>query len=209
MQRIQWLEGTGNQWIETGLHLDSDSSIESVLSVEDTGTQFIFGVYGGNKAFTLAGAQSGKYIHDFGSGNRISSTNNVQVGVFVKLAVLQKAFFVNDVREGANSVSFSAGSESALLFGWNRILLDGTKQGGKVRIASCKITGADGSRDFEPVRVANVGYLYDRVTRTLFGNAGSGAFICGPNGSYQQGGGRWLLLCRSSRDRCSSERRAA
>lgn len=36
-------------------------------------------------------------------------------------------------------------------------------------------------RDFIPVRVGSVGYLYDRVTQQLFGNAGTGAFVLGPD----------------------------
>lgn len=32
-----------------------------------------------------------------------------------------------------------------------------------------------------PVRVGDVGYLYDRVSGQLFGNAGTGAFIVGPD----------------------------
>ena len=36
-------------------------------------------------------------------------------------------------------------------------------------------------RDFIPVRVGQVGYMYDRVTRKLFGNSGTGSFIVGPD----------------------------
>ena len=40
-------------------------------------------------------------------------------------------------------------------------------------------------RDIAPVRVGSgssaVGYLYDRVSGELFGNAGMGAFVLGPD----------------------------
>lgn len=36
-------------------------------------------------------------------------------------------------------------------------------------------------RDFIPVRVGNVGYMYDEVSGQLFGNAGTGEFILGPD----------------------------
>jgi hypothetical protein len=36
-------------------------------------------------------------------------------------------------------------------------------------------------RDFIPVRVGNVGYMYDKVSKQLFGNQGTGAFILGPD----------------------------
>ena len=36
-------------------------------------------------------------------------------------------------------------------------------------------------RDLIPVRVGNVGYMYDKVSGKLFGNAGTGSFILGPD----------------------------
>ena len=48
-------------------------------------------------------------------------------------------------------------------------------------------------RDFIPVRVGSgssaVGYMYDRVSGQLFGNAGTGAFVIGPDASAANGGG--------------------
>jgi hypothetical protein len=35
--------------------------------------------------------------------------------------------------------------------------------------------------DFIPVRKGTVGYMYDRVSGKLFGNAGSGDFVLGPD----------------------------
>ena len=35
--------------------------------------------------------------------------------------------------------------------------------------------------DFIPVRVGDIGYLYDRMSGQLFGNQGTGAFIIGPD----------------------------
>ena len=42
----------------------------------------------------------------------------------------------------------------------------------------------DGStlvRDFIPVRIGQTGYLFDKVSRQLFGNSGTGNFILGPD----------------------------
>ena len=35
--------------------------------------------------------------------------------------------------------------------------------------------------DLLPVRKGNIGYMYDRVSGELFGNAGTGDFIIGPD----------------------------
>lgn len=36
-------------------------------------------------------------------------------------------------------------------------------------------------RDFVPCRIGTTGYLYDRVSQTLFGNIGTGDFVLGPD----------------------------
>lgn len=50
------------------------------------------------------------------------------------------------------------------------------------KLYNCKIF-IDGSivRDYITVRVGTVGYMYDRVSGQLFGNAGTGDFILGPD----------------------------
>ena len=51
-------------------------------------------------------------------------------------------------------------------------------------------------RDFVPVRKGTVGYLYDRVSGKLFGNAGTGDFVLGPDvvpvEYLQSSGTQWI-----------------
>jgi len=35
--------------------------------------------------------------------------------------------------------------------------------------------------DLIPVRVGQVGYMYDKISNKLFGNSGTGSFILGPD----------------------------
>ena len=57
-----------------------------------------------------------------------------------------------------------------------------TSFGYDAKISDCKIYAADVLvRDFIPVRVGQVGYMYDKVSGQLFGNAGTGDFIVGPD----------------------------
>lgn len=50
------------------------------------------------------------------------------------------------------------------------------------QMKQCSIkTGNNALLDLIPVRVGNVGYMYDNVSGRLFGNAGSGSFILGPD----------------------------
>ncbi len=61
-----------------------------------------------------------------------------------------------------------------LLFAWNQ---NGTITYGKYKVSYLQIY-SNGAlvRDFIPVRKGTVGYLYDRVSGELFGDAGTGAF---------------------------------
>lgn len=53
------------------------------------------------------------------------------------------------------------------------------------RIFYCKITiGGEIVRDFIPVRVGQVGYMYDKISGQLFGNTGTGDFILGHDIPY-------------------------
>lgn len=58
------------------------------------------------------------------------------------------------------------------------------------QIGSCKLYCDDVLvRDLIPVRVGDVGYMYDKVSGQLFGNAGTGAFILGADAVSVNGGG--------------------
>lgn len=50
------------------------------------------------------------------------------------------------------------------------------------RFYACQIwDGQTLVRDFVPCRIGTTGYLYDRVSQTLFGNIGTGDFTLGPD----------------------------
>lgn len=53
---------------------------------------------------------------------------------------------------------------------------------GRCRISYLQIINTSTDKivlDLIPVRVGNVGYMYDRVSRKLFGNTGTGDFAIG------------------------------
>ena len=53
----------------------------------------------------------------------------------------------------------------------------------KSAISYCKMWDKEDRlmADFIPVRVGDVGYMYDRISGQLFGNAGTGSFVIGPD----------------------------
>jgi len=178
---VEYLESTGTQWIDTGLHLNASSSFAARLAVTASGTQFVFGAYANrNGQFAVAAASSGKWIFDCGM-NRVSSTSPVSIGTITDIEAKNKDLFINGVLQGTSTDTPGNTAATALLFGWDRTVHDGTKQGGKMKIYSASATGVEGSRDYIPVRVGTTGYLFDRVSGQLCGNAGTGDFTIGPD----------------------------
>ena len=68
----------------------------------------------------------------------------------------------SSTRSTVNNNGSPRASQSGIRFYWAKIYSGGTLV-----------------RDFIPVRKNGVGYLYDKVSGTLFGNAGSGSFTYG------------------------------
>ena len=79
----------------------------------------------------------------------------------------------------SGSPTFNPGSMWAFAINKGNYL---TYEIARLRIYGLKITkGSTLVRDYIPVRVGTVGYLYDRVSGQLFGNAGTGDFVLGPD----------------------------
>lgn len=72
-----------------------------------------------------------------------------------------------------NRQSFAANTQSIRLF-------KGRNNRTTIKMYSAKIYDGDTLKgDFVPVRIGQVGYMYDKVSGQLFGNAGTGNFILG------------------------------
>ena len=54
---------------------------------------------------------------------------------------------------------------------------------GSMRIYYCNITNSVKSMQLIPVRVGQVGYLYDKISKKFFANKGTGDFVLGPDKS--------------------------
>lgn len=182
---VEYLESTGTQWIDTGVV--GNGSYKYTLYVDD----YFNRQHGGQWVF----------------GSRISSSNG-QVGFFVngndyKLYLAygssQRIFDLCTTYQNSCEVTISDGifrvgnkshTYSVSSFSNNRnIALFALNNNGSIyamrniRIGYFRIENEVGVllRDFIPVRVGQVGYVYDRVSGQLFGNAGTGAFIVGPD----------------------------
>lgn len=182
---VEYLESTGTQYIDTGVV--GNGAYKYTLYVDDY--------------FNLQ--HGGQWLF----GSRIGY-NNAQIGLFVNgndykvyfpYANTTKVFDLCTTYQNSCEVTIGSGilrigdkshTYSVSSFSNNRnIALFALNNNGNIlamrniRIGYFRIENEMGVllRDFIPVRVGQVGYMFDRVSKQLFGNAGTGAFVVGPD----------------------------
>lgn len=86
------------------------------------------------------------------------------------------------IKVGSTTHTFTAktftSSYNVILFGLNN---GGSLVRGSSKIGKTFITDGTTTLDLIPVRVGTVGYMYDKISGQLIGNAGTGSFILGPD----------------------------
>lgn len=188
---VAYLESTGTQWIDTGIvptnsHGFSISCALNGVSATSYNSRAI-GVHQVNVRWLFSLQISGGNNTFFGWNTAMSN-----LGGYSNLQTVEASLnFMNDrkaILDGSVKASdlgnLGAFSRTAYLFANNR---DASGEMFLGRIFSCKISNVgDVVRDFIPVRFTNTlgqseGAMYDRVSGQLFRNAGTGAFVIGPD----------------------------
>jgi hypothetical protein len=169
---IEYLESTGTQWIDTGIV--PSATIDIVGNYCNNGTTGYFGywgTYGGG--YTLE-HQNNAVITNVGQINYTLGNN------FADITFTGSTLYVNGSQVGTVERGTGSTSHTIPIF---CLKINGTTAWlSSMKLSSFKIY--DGSvvvRDFIPVRVGQTGYLYDRVSKTLFSNRGTGDFVLGPD----------------------------
>lgn len=156
------------------LYVEPTNTVDSYLCGmrKDSGnTRFIIG-YTNNNAYYGWGAYNGSLTNTFTKGELSLNYLNSR-----RFKVKQEGG--TELQSNTFSTLPFSTTLTIFLFGYNRY---GSFIGASQHLYACKISqGSDIIRDFTPVRVGTVGYMYDRVSGQLFGNAGTGAFILGPD----------------------------
>ena len=183
---VEFLESTGTQWIDTGCRATGSLFWEIVAEATQT-TQQRMGAIQITPTIIrnhISIPESSNELSNIGYNTSIgkSSIANISgVHAFRLYAASGTVkFSVNGVDSGftAQQEDFDIGANFYLFARNNKT---------DISLSSMRIYGAKffvGStlvRDFQPVRKNGVGYLSDKVSGQLFGNAGTGAFTIGPD----------------------------
>ena len=175
---IEYLESSGTQYIDTGVVPKTTLSVKikyNILQLTAGRNIGIFGCVVSNKGM-FSGVAAQHYF--------INRTDHYLESIPYALNTVQEEEYINNamIRDGVTYTTspIVANNIPILLFGRNA---SGTVE----RIGSLRIyyfTLYDNGvlvRNLIPVRVGTTGYLYDKVSGKLFGNAGTGELILGPD----------------------------
>lgn len=168
---VEYLQSTGTQVIDSGIVGNLNTEIEVGFKTTSTMARAIAGSRGNNtNDINLYVDISGTMR--FGNKNTVYSFSpNTSYTIIAN----KTAFTINGTAKAINATNTFETPSNLFIFG------NQNGQGAFI-LYYIKIY-KDGYlvRDFIPVRVGQVGYMYDKVSGQLFGNAGTGAFILGPD----------------------------
>lgn len=186
---VEYLESNtttgGRAFVDTGIKVDNNVTFDIKANVQTAYDCFIIGGRTGynNKQLCVTLDFTNGNVN-WGYGNKTVTWSSLSTGDFTLYnSVTPRTLVINEHSMTATAATFS-NNYNIYLFALNNA---GSVSGGKtdavLRIMSAKMYSSGVLvRDFIPVRKNGVGYMYDKVSDTLFGNANnSGSFNIGPD----------------------------
>ena len=187
---LDYIESTGTQYIDTGVVMSATHGLKGeMVSMPSTNTiRQMYGVYESPATFGF-GYGSSSLRFEWGSSKRTTITEapySEPTTYKVEHNYLNSSVIrVNDIDYGATSRS--GGTLPLYIFASNENGV--ASRFSNTRIKSLQITeGNTIVRDFKPCIVSGQVGMYDIVTKTFYGNSGSGSFRAG----YKGGDYQWI-----------------
>ena len=171
---VEYLESNGNQYVNTGIYgnLHTELCI-TYTSLESYASRALAGSRG--STYDNITIFSGTSVNDNRFCNKSARASNTYGTKYIVL-------INKDVYRRSDGVEIAIGAEvnfttitPLYILAWNKDLYKA-----KARLHSAYIKQNDIIvMNLIPVRIGQVGYMYDKVSGQLFGNAGTGSFILG------------------------------
>ena len=187
-QRIEYLQNSGTQYIQTGIMSDVGSKFEADLQRTGypSGATGVWGVGG----FSIGALISFRFSNALGIVGYVAN----KTVSFSQYDSLDRHYYVADIPNLLLSVDdtvvsttgANVSSQHSTEFWLFRYKYDTGNFGNQYDfIGKCfSAKFFENSvliRDFVPIRIGTTGYMYDTVSGELFGNAGTGDFTLGPD----------------------------
>lgn len=186
---VWYIENTNMQYIDTGFKPNQDTRIVAKMKCLTNNTYprlFGAGMYNAKGGVQIDFEQyiTGNLKIKYGGNTGWTTVSSVRGDYNVHIYDYNKNVFYFD-GEQVSSATYSSFQSTSNLGIFNYIngnTSGGTHESFKGALFYFQIYDNDVLiRDFIPVRVGQVGYLYDKVSGKLFGNAGTGSFSIGPD----------------------------
>lgn len=189
---IEYLESTGTQYIDTGIVCSDSLGIEidlSILELNETTFQQFFGSYEIGSNLSWGGWSNNITQYAVGTAYNYTMINNPPIPFRSVTSINYLSDGLILVKNPELSINvMMVYTYDSMVNDFKFMLFGGgdrngvTSYDGKCKIHRATITdGVSVILDLIPVRVGDVGYMYDKVSGKLFGNAGTGAFVLGPD----------------------------
>ena len=178
---VEYIESTGTQYINTGIKLDNNSSVELYYQLTQAvqNRKGLFGGLdtGGSKRFgALLSPSNNQLEGGYGSGNEFYQLGLPDTNIHVIKQEKNLLYFDGSLVYTFNTATFTQSFNAPL---GNFTFTNYNPASAKYYRSKWWDNGTL-VRSFIPVRDENnVGYMFDEVTGQIFGNAGSGSFGIG------------------------------
>lgn len=178
---IEYLQSTGTSGFYIDTLISKPASFSSVEIITDV--QFISTndrqIHGATNALYF-GVNSGRWENAYGTYTNGANTNRHTMSKKIEISGSDKIItvYVDSTRTLNTQNLFSDSDWNANIGVFS--ISSSSPSGYYAKIYSEKIyVNGNLVRDYIPVRVGQVGYMYDRISRQLFGNSGTGSFVLG------------------------------
>lgn len=191
---VEWLESTGTQYIDTGVIVNNQISMECVMAM--TSVTPIFCSQGMTLDYGCGWFNIGRYegatIGAYFSANSregAQTSYDRDFHTYFISASLQRIDNITAHNNSGQHIGYNTDRKiyreplSIYMFA-RHINWTATDDliYSHLKVKYCRIRFNNILiADYIPVRVGNVGYMYDKVSGQLFGNQGTGQFIIGPD----------------------------
>ena len=181
---VEWLEGDGRSYIKTSITSKKNMAVLIKAMVIDTKEKsFVCGAFS-----TYIGTLDGVFsvVNDYSHGAYVD-IDDIAEGDIIETSLIGDLIAVSKNGSNIATIGRIYYNERCVFYIFSASDTDSISNNpfgiAKSRIYSFAIVNEMNEyvADFIPVRKDGVGYMYDRVSGKLFGNAGTGGFIVGPD----------------------------
>lgn len=170
---IEYLENDGKQWIDTEIIPTESDEAEMLVyfkSDDSSGSKILFGTATPRLWVTTGTCR-------FNEENNCSINTKRILNEWNSIKINKDICVCNGTEIQMSDGTFQFTQNTVWLFGVNSSL---AKTNARIKSFIWKRNNVE-ILNFIPVRIGNVGYMYDKVSGQLFGNSGTGNFILGPD----------------------------